>query len=127
MNEKTKTFFWKLKQFLKYITIEIWITNFTFPNVKTISWIFIFISAFSRNFNLIWISLGIGLIVYLINEFKSGQFIYLMRNKKYKEFYYIKKKIKKERKNKLIKQETDKKFDFLDNFEKPKDLNTSVN
>lgn len=127
MKDKTKTFFWKLKQYLKFIVIEPWVTKFSFPNIKTISLTFVFISLLLRNFILIWISFGLYAIIHSINEFKSGQFIYLMRNRKFKDFYDIKRKIRKDKKNNQINQENSQNIEFLETGQKQKDLNSQDN
>jgi hypothetical protein len=98
MKERTKLFLFKIREYFKYILIEPWVTNFTFPNIKSLSMVFIFISLFSRNFILIWISFFTALIIHMANEFKTGRFIYLNRQRKFKEKYDALKKVRQIRK-----------------------------
>ena len=78
-------FKFKFKTYLKYLFLEPVFGKFKMPNLRTISWVFIIISSFLRNFFLIFISVGIGLILHMYKEWKSGEAIRWYRNYHYKK------------------------------------------
>lgn len=82
MDPKTK---FKLKVYLKYLILEPWTEKFSLPNLKTTIWILIIIAFFLRLKILLIITILLGLIVYLIREYKSGKFIYWYKKRKYKQ------------------------------------------
>lgn len=91
MEEKTK---FKIRTFLYYLLAEPWTEKISLPNFSSLVWISILISAMSKNVILLWISIFIGIIFYMIKEYKSGKFIHWYR-------IYKKQKISKEKEENL--------------------------
>ncbi len=82
MKPETK---FKFKVYLIYLFLEPWTEKFSLPNIRTTIWILIII-AFSLKLRIFLLPLIIiGVILYLIREFKSGKFIYWYKQRKYKE------------------------------------------
>lgn len=96
MEEKTK---FSLKTFLLYLAIEPWTENISLPNFTSIIWVCIITAVILKNELFLWISVGIGIIYFLIKEYKSGSHLNWYRNRKYEKWKDAKKKVK-ERKEK---------------------------
>lgn len=90
----------KLKTYIYYLFIEPWTDKISFPNFRTLAWVFILIAVFFRLRELLIISIVFGVLVYLIQEFKSGRHIYWYRQRKFKEQREALKKVREERRNK---------------------------
>ena len=74
----------KLKTYIKYLLVEPWVNPFR-PNLRTVVWILIFVSLFFRWNVVLLISLIVGVILYLKSEYKSGKYIYWLRQRDYKK------------------------------------------
>jgi hypothetical protein len=83
MKNETK---FKIKTFLQYLIFEPLNSKNSLPNFKTISWIMIFVSVLLKNIYLQISFVIIGFLIYLITEYKSGNYIGWYRMKKYKNF-----------------------------------------
>ncbi len=104
---KKEKFKFKLKVFLIYL-LEWNFTEKTFPNLNTISLIALFVSLLIRNLTFTWISLGVWIICYGIKEWKSGEFVYWYKQRKYKKRNEALKKVREEKKKKFIGDEDEK-------------------
>ena len=98
MEDKEK---FKLKAFLIYIFVEPWVTPLKIPNLRTLSWILIIISLILKNSLLLWISIYAGILIHGINEYKSGKYIYWLRQRKFRERNEALKKVREGRVKKL--------------------------
>lgn len=94
-------FKFKIRTFLYYLLVEPFTEKITLPNPSTICWISIFLSLIFKIFWLLWISIILGVFFYIYKEFKSGEYIHWYRERKMKSFNDIKKKLKKEKKEKI--------------------------
>lgn len=92
----------KLTTFLKYLLLEPWTEKFTLPNPNTICWALILLSLMFRNIIMLWISIILGLFFYFYREYKSGKYISWYRQRKMSSWNEVKKKIRREKKEKLI-------------------------
>ena len=96
MDPKNK---FKFKTYLIYLFLEPWTTKFHLPNLRTFVWVLIVISFLLKKPVLLFISIGVGILLYAINEYKSGKYIYWYRQRKYGEQREALRKIKEERRN----------------------------
>lgn len=96
MKPETK---FKIKTYLYYLIIEPWTNKAYLPNLQTINWVLILIAAFLRNRLMLIVFIVLGIFFYLMNEFKSGKYIYWYRQRKFGEQREALKKIKLERRN----------------------------
>jgi len=94
----------KIKTFLYYLIIEPWTEKVSLPNLRTLSWILILIALFFRLGVLLLVSISIGIIAHLIQEFRSGKYIYWYRQRKFREQREALKKVREERKMKEEKE-----------------------
>ncbi len=98
MKPETK---FKLKVYLYYLIMEPWTEDISLPNTRTIIWVLIFIAFFTKSEILLFLFIIIGLIFYLMHEFKRGKFIYWYRQRMYKNKGDALKKVREERKNEI--------------------------
>ncbi len=96
MNNEFK---FKIKAYIYYLLVEPWTTKVSFPNFRTITWVLIVLSLIFRLEVLLIISVIVGVIFYLVYEFKSGKFIYWYRQRKYKGYKDAIKKVRREKKH----------------------------
>ena len=96
MNPNTK---FKLKTYIYYLIVEPWTDKVSLPNFRTISLILLCISLFYRLGGLLLFSVIALIIFHMINEYRSGKFIYWYRNRKFKEQREALRKVKEERRN----------------------------
>ena len=89
-----------IKTYIYYLIMEPWITKFHLPNFRTLVWVFIVISFLLKKPLLLFISIGIGVVLHIINEYKSGKHIYWYKQRKYRERDEALKKVRDERKRK---------------------------
>lgn len=82
IDEKFK---FKLKTYLKFLIIEPWVTKFQMPNLRTINFIVLFLSAFFRWRIALFITIFLAIIFHMIGELKSGTPINWYRNYHYKK------------------------------------------
>ena len=97
MEPKTK---FKLRTYFYYLLVEPWTEKVTLPNLRTVVWIIIIVSAFLRITLLLLASVVVGAIIHLIQEYKSGKHIYWYRQRKFKEQREALKKVREEKKEK---------------------------
>ena len=90
----------KIKTFLYYLIVEPWTEKVSLPNFRTIAWIFILVALFFRIRVLLLISILVGIISYMAQEFKSGKYIYWYRQRKFREQREALKKVRAEKKDK---------------------------
>ena len=83
MKSKTK---FKIKTYIYYLIIEPWTNKVYLPNFQTINWVLIFIAVFLRNRLMLIVFIISGVFFYLMNEFKSGKYVYWYRQRKYKKY-----------------------------------------
>lgn len=96
--EKIKDFFFKIKVYLYYLVVEPWTSQVRIPNLRSLSWVFIFIAFLFRNFIIEMSFATLGVLLYLIYEFKEGKYLYWYRSRKYKEHREALKKVREHRK-----------------------------
>ena len=96
MRPETK---FKLKTYIYYLVMEPWTENVSLPNLRTIIWVLITIALIFRWRILFFILIPIGVILYLMNEYKSGRFIYWYRQRKYGEQRKALKEVRENKKN----------------------------
>ena len=96
MRPETK---FKLKTYIYYLVMEPWTENVSLPNMRTIIWVLITIALIFRWRILFFILIPIGVILYLMNEYKSGRFIYWYRQRKYGEQRKALKEVRENKKN----------------------------
>lgn len=94
----------RMKTYLYYLIVEPWTTKFHLPNLRTLTWIFIVISFLLKKPILLFISIGLGVVLHAVNEYKSGKHIYWYKQRKYKERDEALKKIREERKRRVEEQ-----------------------
>ncbi len=96
MEEKEK---FKLKVYLKYLILSPWKESVSIPNFSTITWVLIIISLLLKSKALLFVSVCLGVIFYLIKEYKSGIAMHWYRMRSYKEQKEALKKVRAQRKN----------------------------
>ena len=96
MKPETK---FKLKVYLYYLIVEPWTENVSLPNMRSVVWILIMIALIFRWRILFFLLIPIGVILYLIHEFKSGKFVYWYRQRKYGEQKKALKEVREKKKN----------------------------
>jgi len=90
-------FKFKLKTYLYYLVFEPWTSKLSLPNFRTMAWILIVVALVFRSKSLLIISIIVGVIFYLVHEFKSGKYMYWYRQQKYKEQKDALRKIREEK------------------------------
>lgn len=93
---------YKLKTFIYYLLVEPWTENITMPNTRTAVWIIIFFGVITNTRSLIFLGFIAGVLSYLFYEYKNGRYIYWYRNRKFKDHKDAIRKVREERKNKLV-------------------------
>ncbi len=83
MKEEIK---FKLKAFLYYIFIQPLISKYYIFNLSYISWFLIFLSLLFKQKLISTILILVAIMLYLIKEYKDGNYIYWYRNKKYPQY-----------------------------------------
>ncbi len=89
----------KLKTYIHYLLVEPWTDKVSLPNFRTIVLIILCFSLIYKWRELLLISVISLVFLHMINEYRSGKFIYWYRQRKYKEQREALKKIKEERRN----------------------------
>jgi hypothetical protein len=93
----------RLKTFLYYILLEPWTEKLTLPNFRTLNTVLLCISLLYKWRVGILISIGLLVVLQLIDEWKKGDYIYWYRNRKgYGNYKEIIKKVKEEKKQNEI-------------------------
>ena len=80
----------KAKTFLYYLIVEPWTEKVSLPNFRSLLWALILMASIYRLTYLLFISLGIGIVLHLVYEYKSGKFIYWYRKYQKKKYGVIK-------------------------------------
>ena len=106
MDEGTK---FKLRVFLYYLIIEPWTEKISLPNFRTVNTILLCIALFFKWEIVIFVSIIVLIILQLINEYKSGKYIYWYRQRKYREQKDALKKVREERKEGVAGENEDEK------------------
>lgn len=81
MKPETK---FKIKTYLYYLVIEPWVTKISLPNFQTVSMFLLFFSILYRAQPWMFIFFTSTVLLYFINEFKSGKYVYWYRQRQFK-------------------------------------------
>jgi len=96
MKPETK---FKLRTYIYYLLVEPWTEKVSLPNFRTIALVLLCFSLFYRLRVLLLISVISLIVFHMVNEYKSGKYIYWYRQRKYGEQREALRKIKEERRN----------------------------
>jgi len=85
--DTTKKF--RISTFLYYLLMDPWTDKVSLkaslPNFRTAAWILILVALFFRLRTLLLASILLGVVFHMVQEFKSGKYMYWYRQRKFKE------------------------------------------